>query len=102
MPVCERTGFDVAGCRRWRVRPRVKLAAIPEDRNLAVQASGRRFHKKEDLYSQPPLGDMFSNLTASYDPIFWPIHVNVDRVWWQWQQANPHAVPLDLDATLTP
>ena len=45
---------------------------------------------------------MFSNLTASYDPIFWPIHVNVDRTWWEWQTRNPTGLPTDLDAVLSP
>jgi tyrosinase len=45
---------------------------------------------------------MFSNLTASYDPIFWPIHVNVDRTWWEWQTRNPTGLPADLDAVLSP
>jgi tyrosinase len=71
-------------------------------RNLATVVAGRSFHRREDLYSQPPLGDMFSNLTASYDPIFWPIHVNVDRVWWEWQKRNPNGTPADLDAVLSP
>ena len=31
--------------------------------------------------SSREFGDMFSNLTASYDPVFWPIHVNIDRLW---------------------
>lgn len=72
------------------------------DRNRGVQVAGRQFHTREDLYSQPKFGDMFSNLTASYDPIFWPVHSNVDRLWWEWQQRNPHGVPADLDAVLTP
>lgn len=74
----------------------------PDDRNTSVEVSGRRFHKRDDLYSQPRFGDMFSNLTASYDPVFWPIHTNVDRLWWNWQQANPHGLPADLDGVLTP
>ena len=45
---------------------------------------------------------MFSNLTASYDPIFWPIHVNVDRTWWEWQTQHPTGLPTDLDAVLSP
>jgi tyrosinase len=45
---------------------------------------------------------MFSNLTASYDPIFWPIHANIDRIWHEWQQLNPHSLPQDLDTVLTP
>ena len=48
---------------------------------------------RDDMYTQPQFGDMFSNLTASYDPIFWPIHANIDRLWWEWQQMNPQALP---------
>ena len=71
-------------------------------RNAFAQVSGRRFHSREDLYSQPGVGDMFSNLTASYDPVFWPIHVNVDRIWWEWQKRNPNGLPDDLDSVLSP
>jgi tyrosinase len=72
------------------------------NRNKTVRVAGRRFHTKDDMYSQPQYGDMFSNLTASYDPVFWPIHANVDRLWHEWQQLNPHSHPEDLDAVLTP
>ena len=72
-------------------------------RNRGVRARDRRFHTHEDMYyEQQQYGDMFSNLTASYDPVFWPIHVNIDRLWWQWQQANPGANPVDLASVLTP
>jgi tyrosinase len=77
-------------------------APLPRDRNRAVRVAGRKFHKREDLYTQPEYGDMFSNLTASYDPVFWPVHANVDRLWWEWQQRRPDSVPADLDAILTP
>ena len=77
-------------------------AAGQSNRNRGVQVQGRRFHSREDMYSQPQYGDMFSNLTASYDPVFWPIHVNVDRLWHEWQQMNPQGLPADLDAVLTP
>jgi tyrosinase len=75
---------------------------LQSNRNRGVRVAGRRFHTRDDMYSQPQYGDMFSNLTASYDPIFWPIHVNVDRLWWEWQQMNPHSLPADLDSVLTP
>jgi tyrosinase len=81
---------------------RAAVSAMADRRNLAVRAGGRAFHKKSDLYSQPGLGDMFSNLTASYDPVFWPIHVNIDRIWWEWQKLNPSAEPYDLDSILSP
>jgi tyrosinase len=71
-------------------------------RNRGVRAAGRRFHTREDMYVQQSHGDMFSNLTASYDPVFWPIHVNIDRVWAEWQQLNPGGKPADLDSVLTP
>ena len=73
-----------------------------EDRNRGVRVSGRRFHSREDMYSQPIFGDMLSNLTASYDPVFWPIHANIDRTWHMWQELNPHSLPQDRDAVLTP
>ena len=72
------------------------------DRNQGVRVAGRRFHKKSDLYSQPQRGDMFSNLTASYDPVFWSIHVNIDRLWYEWQLTNPNSNPVELDSVLTP
>jgi len=77
-------------------------ASLGERRNSIVKAGGRHFHKRSDMYSQPQYGDMFSNLTASYDPVFWPIHVNVDRLWSEWQRMNPNAHPVDLDAILSP
>lgn len=75
-------------------------AAAPA--SLQARVTGRNFHHRGDLFSQPAVGDMFSNLTASYDPVFWPVHANVDRLWWAWQQRHPHAVPLDLDAVMSP
>ncbi|HKG45449.1 MAG TPA: tyrosinase family protein [Pyrinomonadaceae bacterium] len=78
------------------------VAEAATDRNRGVQVTGRRFHTREDLYTSPEFGDMLSNLTASYDPIFWPIHVNIDRIWHEWQERNPHSLPKDLDAVLTP
>lgn len=76
--------------------------SAPKNRNQAVKVSGRRFHSRDDLYSEPPVGDMFSNLTASYDPIFWPIHANIDRLWSEWQEMNPNAEPAGLDGVLAP
>lgn len=84
------------------MNPQYNSKDLPADRNQGVQVAGRRFHKREDLYTQPQFGDMFSNLTASYDPIFWPVHSNVDRLWWEWEQCHPDSPPADLDAVLTP
>jgi tyrosinase len=89
-------------------RPAPVNAAAPagqelaERRNFAATVRDRKFHSKADLYSQPSVGDMFSNLTASYDPVFWPVHVNVDRLWWEWHTQNPTGVPYDLDSVLSP
>ena len=77
-------------------------ALLGEKRNSMVRVGGRALHSRSDLYSQPQYGDMFSNLTASYDPVFWPIHVNVDRIWSEWQRLNPSSIPTDLDAILSP
>jgi tyrosinase len=67
-----------------------------------VQVIGRRYHQRDELYSQPSNGDMYSNLTASFDPIFWPIHANLDRLWWEWHQTHPDGLPSRPDAVLTP
>jgi tyrosinase len=80
-----------------------KLADDPaKQRNRSVRVAGRRMHSLDDLYSQPASGDMMSNLTASFDPVFWPIHANIDRTWHEWQQRNPHSLPADLSSVLTP
>lgn len=77
----------------------VPASKAADNRN---RVAGRRFHTREDMYEQPQYGDMLSNLTASYDPVFWPIHVNIDRLWAEWQQENPQSLPQDLDSVLTP
>ena len=38
-------------------------------------------------------GDMGSVPTASYDPIFYLHHANVDRLWASWQASHPAALP---------
>ncbi|MBV8829070.1 MAG: tyrosinase family protein [Acidobacteriaceae bacterium] len=73
-----------------------------EDRNKAANLKNRKFHQRSDMYQEQPFGDMFSNLTASYDPIFWSVHANVDRLWSEWQVNHPDAVPADLDSALSP
>ncbi|HEU0215135.1 MAG TPA: tyrosinase family protein [Stellaceae bacterium] len=82
--------------------PAVDGELLAARRNFAATVKDRKFHSKSDLYSQPSVGDMFSNLTASYDPVFWPVHVNVDRTWWEWQTKNPTGLPYDLDSILSP
>jgi tyrosinase len=80
----------------------VKASASIEDRNKAANLNNRKFHQRSDMYQEQPTGDMLSNLTASYDPIFWPVHANVDRLWAEWQAAHPDAAPADLDSALSP
>jgi tyrosinase len=40
-------------------------------------------------------GDMLSNLTAGFDPIFWSHHGNLDRLWAEWQTMHPGVDPPD-------
>lgn len=49
-------------------------------------------------------GDMASQTTAGYDPIFFAHHCNIDRMWWQWQQKHGDGgIPQSLlDLPLTP
>ncbi len=82
--------------------PRPVPESMGARRNVMARVAGRAFHTRDDMYQQYDVGDMFSNLTASYDPVFWPIHVNIDRIWWEWQKRNPNSLPADLDSVLSP
>ncbi|MDQ1394605.1 MAG: tyrosinase, partial [Acidimicrobiaceae bacterium] len=38
-------------------------------------------------------GSMGSVLLGSYDPLFYPMHAYVDRLFWQWQSNPEHQIP---------
>ena len=42
-------------------------------------------------------GDMGENNTASFDPIFFFHHCNVDRMFWLWQEQTGHTDDFDID-----
>jgi len=46
-------------------------------------------------------GSMRGIPTAPCDPVFWMHHAEIDRLWWQWQQANPGQNPALAGATAT-
>jgi tyrosinase len=48
------------------------------------------------------MGDMTSNLTTGYDPLFWAHHSNVDRMWANWQERHPGVTPVELTGILSP
>ena len=50
--------------------------------------------------NQPQFGDTLNNLTAGYDPIFYALHSNVDRIFSLWQQKWPGQEAADPDAVL--
>ncbi|MFA0964879.1 tyrosinase family protein [Roseivirga sp. BDSF3-8] len=52
--------------------------------------------------NEPANGDMFNDLFAAYDPIFWGHHSNVDRMWAQWQERHPDVNPSDLSDVMVP
>lgn len=54
----------------------------------------------KDLLDTNRPGDMLDNLTAGFDPIFWPHHVNIDRIFTMWQQRHPSQVPYGMDIAL--
>ena len=52
-------------------------------------------------------GDMGENETAAFDPIFFVLHSNIDRIFWIWQKKWGYttSIPLDEsknDSGLTP
>jgi tyrosinase len=46
-------------------------------------------------------GSMGSIPAAPCDPVFWMHHAEIDRIWWQWQQANPGQNPALAGAAAT-
>ncbi|MBC7777509.1 MAG: tyrosinase family protein [Phycisphaerae bacterium] len=53
------------------------------------------------LGTEPQMGDMLNNLVAAYDPIFWPHHSMVDRMFHKWQELYPGQEPFEPDAALS-
>lgn len=51
---------------------------------------------------EPKYGDMFSNSTTTFDPLFWAHHSNVDRLWDAWQKKHPGLDPDNLSSILPP
>lgn len=49
-------------------------------------------------------GTMQSVVTAPADPVFWMHHCEIDRIWAEWQAANPgqHPPLVGADATMDP
>jgi Common central domain of tyrosinase len=55
----------------------------------------------DDIHLQIVAGDMAMAAYASYDPLFWLHHANVDRIWVSWQANNPSAPVMQPSATQT-
>ncbi|CAP64745.1 uncharacterized protein PODANS_5_10090 [Podospora anserina S mat+] len=47
-------------------------------------------------------GDMSDMFTSNSDPIFYPFHANIDRLWAKWQAANPTARQYDISNPIAP
>jgi tyrosinase len=46
-------------------------------------------------------GSMGGIATAPCDPVFWMHHAEIDRLWWEWQTANPGQNPALAGAAAT-
>jgi len=44
---------------------------------------------------------MAAQEVASYDPIFWLFHCNLDRLWWRWQEAVKATTLAGFKSTIT-
>lgn len=51
--------------------------------------------------TEPAMGDMLNNLTACYDPVFWPHHSMIDRIFHNWQESHPGQQFFEPDAQLS-
>ncbi|PQE17834.1 di-copper centre protein [Rutstroemia sp. NJR-2017a WRK4] len=68
------------------IRPDV-LDDIMEEEDFK-NFSERLEHNAHGFVSGSIRGD-FSKYTGPYDPVFFLHHVNIDRLWWEWQQEDP-------------
>lgn len=67
---------------------------------IHIWLGGYNKNYKKGLASEPKTGDMLSNLTAGFDPIFWPHHVFIDRLFSIWQEQHPRLGPVNENGTL--
>ena len=67
--------------------------ALNEDDSVRVDKDG-----KYEYYGliEGANGDMGANETASFDPIFFLHHCNIDRMFWVWQKKNYATKNLDI------
>ncbi len=48
------------------------------------------------------VGGHMASSSSPADPVFWLHHANIDRLWAEWQAANPGENPPNADETLQP
>ncbi|MCI4669588.1 MAG: tyrosinase family protein [Bacteroidia bacterium] len=66
--------------------------------HIWVGGYNKNFQEGNEL--EPFNGDMLANLTAGFDPIFWPHHVYIDRLFSIWQRNNPNQLPYNVNGAL--
>ncbi|KAK0736051.1 hypothetical protein B0T21DRAFT_450894 [Apiosordaria backusii] len=85
------------------------VLAQPDYSTFAVLLEGDMI--PPDVLSQPWIhtgghatfgGDMSDMFTSNADPIFYPFHANLDRLWAKWQAANPTARQYDISNPIAP
>lgn len=72
---------------------------------IHIWLGGYNKNYKEDqdgnpIIGEPKYGDMLTNLTAGFDPIFWPHHVMIDRMFHKWQELHPGQGPFNPNGAL--
>jgi tyrosinase len=50
----------------------------------------------------PQTAGQMAGENSPADPLFWLHHANIDRLWAEWQKANPGKNPAILNETLRP
>jgi tyrosinase len=79
--------FTLSGIRAVAVARRVDLPDLYRITDYSEFSEGLRgvWHNLIHGYVG---GDMANQNLAAYDPIFYPHHINIDRIWYIWQRAH--------------
>lgn len=93
----------------WGISRFLGLDTLPTAEDVESALSQATFSTfttqlENDVHNSPHrwVGGTMARRESPADPVFWLHHVNVDRIWAQWQALHPEQVHPDLDEPLHP
>jgi hypothetical protein len=82
---------------------------MPSEADVEAVKARRRFAPFQSALENGPhnavhnaIGGDMNTAASPTDPLFFMHHANVDRLWYQWQEAHPNQNPSNMDEVLKP